>query len=203
MFEHLILQWGYIALGIGTLLEGETILIAAGALAHKGLLSMPWVVLTAFLGGFLGDLLWFYIGHRYGNGYIQKRPALAKKVEIAQNMLNKYGALFVFSFRFIYGIRMVSPVLLGVVRYPVKKYVALNLIGAFVWANIFAFVGYGLGAGFKTAWSRHGHVLELFGLACIASVMIFVGMKLYKMRERRQMLKRQIRSIESLPKSQV
>ncbi|RYZ52689.1 MAG: DedA family protein, partial [Proteobacteria bacterium] len=69
MFESLILQWGYLALAIGTLLEGETILIAAGAMAHKGLLSLPIVIVVAILGGFTGDVIWYFVGRKYGNPF--------------------------------------------------------------------------------------------------------------------------------------
>lgn len=45
----LIATYGYYALFLGTLLEGETVLVAAGYAAHRGLLELPWVIVIAFL----------------------------------------------------------------------------------------------------------------------------------------------------------
>jgi membrane protein DedA with SNARE-associated domain len=58
-FETIIAQYGYFAIIIGTFLEGETILVIGGFLAHIGLLSLPLVILSAFIGSFSGDQLYF------------------------------------------------------------------------------------------------------------------------------------------------
>lgn len=50
MMETFILRWGYLAIVAGTFFEGEAILIAGGALAHRGILFLPDVILAAFLG---------------------------------------------------------------------------------------------------------------------------------------------------------
>ena len=40
--EELLQSWGYVAILIGTFLEGETIVIFAGVFASQGMMSLPW-----------------------------------------------------------------------------------------------------------------------------------------------------------------
>ncbi|EBL6016179.1 DedA family protein, partial [Salmonella enterica subsp. enterica serovar Enteritidis] len=47
----LISQYGYAALVIGSLAEGETVTLLGGVAAHQGLLKFPLVVLSVALGG--------------------------------------------------------------------------------------------------------------------------------------------------------
>lgn len=51
----LISQYGYAALVIGSLAEGETVTLLGGVAAHQGLLKFPLVVLSVALGGMIGD----------------------------------------------------------------------------------------------------------------------------------------------------
>ena len=64
--EELVANYGYLAIVIGTFLEGETILVLGGFAAHRGFLELPWVMLCAFLGSMAGDQTFFYIGRRNG-----------------------------------------------------------------------------------------------------------------------------------------
>jgi len=47
----LLADHGYLAVFIGSLLEGETILVLAGFAAHQGLLSLPLTLTIAFIEG--------------------------------------------------------------------------------------------------------------------------------------------------------
>lgn len=58
-FEELISTYGYVAVGIGTFQEGETILILGGFASHRGYLELPWVIACAFLGTLFGDRFYF------------------------------------------------------------------------------------------------------------------------------------------------
>lgn len=40
--NNLISQYGYAALVIGSMAEGETITLLGGVVAHQGLLKFPW-----------------------------------------------------------------------------------------------------------------------------------------------------------------
>ena len=87
MLDTLVLRWGYLAVGVGTMLEGETVLLAAGAMAHKGLLALPWVMVSAFLGGVANDLMWFFVGRHAGRAFLNKRPRLAKHAGVVDRWI--------------------------------------------------------------------------------------------------------------------
>ena len=53
--ESFIETYGYAAILIGTFLEGETILVLGGFAAHRGYLSLPWVIVAAFAGTLSGE----------------------------------------------------------------------------------------------------------------------------------------------------
>jgi membrane protein DedA with SNARE-associated domain len=59
---ELIEKYGYLALLVGTLLEGETVLVMSGYAAHRGYLHLPLVMLIAFVGSSVHDQSFFWVG---------------------------------------------------------------------------------------------------------------------------------------------
>jgi membrane protein DedA with SNARE-associated domain len=171
MLESLVAKWGYAAVGAGVFFEGETIVLVAGAMAHRGLLALWAVIAAAFVGSVLGDQLWFYLGHRYGKGFIERRPHWAARTERVNALLSRFGSWYVLTFRFLYGLRTISPLFLGSAGYPIRRFVVLNIVAAALWATTFGVVGYAVGAGVHAALGRAGHVGELvaatLGLALV------------------------------------
>jgi membrane protein DedA with SNARE-associated domain len=174
MLEALIVRWGYLAVGIGVFFEGETILVIAGALAHRGLLSFPLVVATAFAGSMSGDQLWFYLGRYCGKRLLERRPRWDAAVGATQRRLDRYGVAFVLAFRFIYGMRTITPVALGMSDFPAVRFAILNVIGAALWAIGIAALGWGLGAAAGTMLQRAAHVEELVVAACAVAVAVWL-----------------------------
>nr|VUD32781.1 DedA family inner membrane protein YohD [Raoultella sp. NCTC 9187] len=60
--NNLISHYGYAALVIGSIAEGETITLLGGVAAHQGLLKFPLVVISVALGGMIGDQLLYLLG---------------------------------------------------------------------------------------------------------------------------------------------
>lgn len=138
----LISQYGYAALVVGSIAEGETITLLGGVAAHQGLLKFPLVVAAVALGGIIGDQLLYLVGRRYGMKILQRFPRLQGKIEQAQQMINRRPWLFVIGTRFMYGFRIVGPLLIGASHLPPKIFLPLNIFGAILWALIFTTLGY-------------------------------------------------------------
>lgn len=143
--EHFVQQYGYLALFIGTFLEGETIVIIGGFLAHNGYLDFWWVALASFLGSFVGDQLYFYIGRRQGMALLKKKPQWQPKLERVFRAIKTHETLFILTFRFLYGLRTVSPFALGAAGVNPFKFFILNAISAWIWAMSFTYLGYAIG----------------------------------------------------------
>ena len=146
---ELIKSYGYLAILIGTFLEGETILILGGFAAHMGFLELPWVIASAFAGSFSGDQLYFYIGRYYGPKIIAKRLSWQAGAEKVYKHLHRHQNLLILSFRFFYGFRNVTPFAVGAARVSRMRFFLLNLIGAIIWAFSFAFAGFLFGEAFR------------------------------------------------------
>lgn len=147
--EELVANYGYLAIVIGTFLEGETILVLGGFAAHRGFLELPWVMVCAFAGSMAGDQTFFYIGRRNGGRLLDKRPHWKAKSEKVLAMLEKHQTLLILGFRFLYGIRSVTPFLLGAANVPRAKFFVLNMIGAAVWAVVVGSLGYSFGVAIE------------------------------------------------------
>jgi len=144
-FEELVTHYGYIAVVIGTFFEGETILVIGGLLAHRGYLELPYVIASAFAGTMFGDQLYFYIGRIRGKKFIDSRPLWQAKSRRVFALLEKHQVLLILGFRFIYGIRTVTPFVLGSSGISPLRYLLLNICGALIWAMAVGILGFYFG----------------------------------------------------------
>ena len=136
-------DYGYPVLLIGTFLEGETILILGGLAAHLGYLSLVWVIVCGFCGTLVGDQLWFYLGRRHGKTLLARRPAWQPRAQRVFRKLERHQNLLILSFRYLYGLRTITPFAIGMSDVSYIRFAVLNLIGAALWA-----IGIGLGGYF-------------------------------------------------------
>lgn len=137
--------YGYLALLIGTFLEGETILLVAGFLAQGGTLDLSLCILSAFVGSLSGDQAAFYIGRWKGRQFVENRPKWKCRVERVHKMLERFHEVLILSFRFFYGLRNLTPFILGTTDISGLKFFVLNAIGAAIWAVAFGYAGYFFG----------------------------------------------------------
>jgi len=147
--ETLIAEYGYLAILIGTFLEGETIVILAGFAAHMGILELPWVIAAAVAGSFSGDQFYYYLGRRWGPRIIAKRLSWQEGAQKVYTHLRRHQYFLILTFRFYYGLRNVTPFAVGSAMVPRLRFFTLNLVGAVVWAVAFAYLGYLAGEAVK------------------------------------------------------
>ena len=165
--EYWINTYGYAAVFVGCFLEGETILVLGAFAAHRGYLSLTGVCLAAFAGTFFGDQLYFFLGRKYGVRLVERRRTWQSAADRARRLLDRYGIYFVLSFRFLYGLRTVSPVVIGIAGMPSRLYTPLNFVAAAVWTVALAAIGYIFGEAFVAVLEKAKRY-ELHGFAVIA-----------------------------------
>lgn len=173
--ETLIQTYGYPALFVGTVLEGETVLVMAGFAAHRGFLSLGWVMLVAFLGSFLGDQTWFYVGRLRARSFLLKRPAWQSRVDRVHRLLERHQILVVLGFRFMYGLRNVTPFVIGASGFRPGRFLFLNATGAAIWAVAGATVGYLFGQTVEVFIEQaRKYELILFAMLAVGGMLLWV-----------------------------
>ena len=172
MLESLLNTYGYPLILAGTFLEGETILVLGGVSAHMGYLSIGWVITCGFVGTLFGDQLYYYLGRRHGTGFLEKRPAWHSRAQRVHRILERYPVLLLLGFRFLYGLRTVTPFVVGTSKVSWPVYSLLNFIGAFVWALAVGLAGYYFGRGIEAVLGEIRHYeLELLTFIGIAGAL--------------------------------
>ncbi len=146
MLQQFLQDFGYLALFLGTFFEGETILVLAGFLAFRGYMDINAVVATAFFGSYAGDQLWYFLGRKHGRRFLARKPRLQLMGVKALSCIQRHPDLWVLSFRFVYGMRTVMPVAIGLSGYPPLRYLLLNGIGAMVWAAALGYAAFHFGS---------------------------------------------------------
>lgn len=157
LFYPLVFLW--------TFIEGETIVLLSGAVARTGSIDPYLLVLCAWLGSFLGDQLWFYLSRRYGRRLIARYPSSARSVSVATNLLEKHATLFILFYRFIYGVRNVASLALGLSEVRWKRFLILNFIASGIWSISFVLIGWFAGMAIK----------KIFGEATQTASFVIIG----------------------------
>lgn len=181
-------DYGYLAVALGSFLEGEAILLAGSFAASQGYLELKLVLPIAALASFLGDLPYFFAGRRYGESVMVRLPSLGRRRQRLERMLHRHHFLVVLSLRFLYGLRIVGLLTLGMSKLSACRFLCLDFIGAILWALVVCAAGYGVGRLSE----------ELFGGAATAgqismmAVILLCGLML-AMRVRWRVLARSVR----------
>jgi membrane protein DedA with SNARE-associated domain len=169
-------DWGalaYLAAAGWAFFEGETfVLLAAAAGRATGLIDPLMLMVSVWIGSFLGDQLWFTLGRKYGTRAVRKIPGAERKMASAIAFLERYGVLFVLTFRFVYGVRNVASAACGVARMPWLRFACLNFIAAGLWASSFVSAGW-----FIVGWlGEKGTIYALGSIGVV--VVLYLGFKL-------------------------
>jgi membrane protein DedA with SNARE-associated domain len=178
---ELVREWGYWAVFVGAIFEGELVLITASAFAACGYLDIVKVFSVAFLTTVTVDQFLFWIGYKVGTDWIVRRvPKIEKVRERVFSLLHRMDILFIFAFRFIYGIRTISPIIIGSAKVRPPRFVIFNILSGLCWASVGCFLGYVVGD--LVVDGQFDSVPTIIAVIGICIVVIGVSFLLYKAR---------------------
>jgi len=182
--ELLLHKFGYLAVFIGTFLEGETILVMAGFFAQRGYLELLGVILVAASGAYVGHVFWFWLGRTKGVQLLDRFPRMKKHFGKGVRIFERYGAPAIFITQWLYGLRVTCAVIIGISRISVMKFLVYEAITCIVWAIVIATAGFYFGRAVERVLGRAAHI-EKWGLLIlvVAGVAIWLW---HQWRDRRQ-----------------
>ena len=119
----------------------------------------------AVIGGFIGDQFFFFIGRRYGNRVFARFPALAARAPRVHALLRRWDAIAIILVRFLYGLRIAAPIVIGSSGIPLWRIALFDFLGAVLWAVVVASIGYFAGQAVQQLAGRLDASVVLFLLA--------------------------------------
>jgi membrane protein DedA with SNARE-associated domain len=154
MWAHWIQQYGYLALFLGTMVEGEAVLVLAGYSVAQGYLAPLRVFLLALAACITADSGYFWLGRTLGIGPIRSRPRLRPLRIRATAFVRRRGRSAAFLTRFAYGLRLVIPILLGAIRMRPSVFHRGQALGALCFTSLYLSVGFLFGRSIEAVIDR-------------------------------------------------
>lgn len=155
MEQHLdlfLMKYGYagiffaLALGVlGLPIPDEVLMTYAGYAVSRGVLHMPYTVLSAFSGASAGISISYFIGLKWGLPLLIKvGPYLhisEKKIASTQKLFARYGSYLLLVGYFLPGVRHITAYLAGIASMSYRRFAAFAYAGALVWSMTFLLLG--------------------------------------------------------------
>lgn len=141
----LIDSYGYMAVFLGGIFEGEAVLVLGGLAAYGGFLKLPLVLFFALIGAMVSDWSWFFAGRHKGRKIIEKWPKLKNLMLKSQRHIDKRAIFLSFALRFMYGFRTVVPLSLGISTIKTPVFLFFNTLGSIIWVMVIGISGYFFG----------------------------------------------------------
>ena len=138
-------SYGYFAVFLGGIFEGEAVLVLGGLAAYGGFLKLPLVLFFALIGAMVSDWSWFFAGRYKGKKVIEKWPRLKNLMLKPQKHVDKRAVFLSFALRFMYGFRTVVPLSLGMSTIRTPVFLLFNTMGLIFWVLSIGISGYFFG----------------------------------------------------------
>jgi membrane-associated protein len=151
---------------VGFFLPGDNLILLAGMLckAKPELIntSYPILVLLMTFAAVLGNVVGFWFGKFTGQKLYAKKDSIIfkqKHIELTKSYYNKYGGnMTLIIARFLPVVRTFAPIIAGVIKVDVVKFMVFNLIGAIVWILSLSSIGYFLVQWFPQIINYMGYI---------------------------------------------
>jgi membrane-associated protein len=168
--------------GLLLLLPGETVLILAGVLASRHILSLFPLIVVGCTAAALGDTSGYFLGRGPGRRRFQQTGHFlvmrADKTDRVVQLLHKHGAGAIVVSRFVGLLRVATPFVCGLTDLPPGRFFPVSLPTCLLWGATVASAGY-LGG---SAWQKVHHWIGRGSLAL--GIVILIGVLIWDRRRR-------------------
>ena len=129
---------------LGAPAPGETLLIFASVLAHRGEMSLPGLLIFGWAGSVLGDNIGYLIGKTICRGTITryggKIGLTNARISTVEETFSRYGSATVLFARFFPVLRQLNGIVAGALGMSWWRFLLFNAIGAALWVGVWVFI---------------------------------------------------------------
>lgn len=168
--EDLIRDWGYIALFLYSFGGGFVGLVFAGVLSYAGDLNIYISMLVAGTSNFLGDQFLFTLARKNKMYAKEMMGKYGRKVALAHVMMRKYGSFVVFLQKYVYGIKTLIPLAMGLTKYSATRFIVFNILATFIWSIVVGYASFTAGEYILGAADEFKYI----GLGIVAVILLTV-----------------------------
>lgn len=169
---------------LGAPVPGETLLIFASILARRGEMSLPALLVFAWVGSVLGDNIGYVIGRTLGRAtitrYGTKIGLTDARIGTIERIFSRYGSATVLFARFFSILRQLNGIVAGTLGMPWWRFLLFNAIGAALWVIVWVFAAtYFTGhAAVITRLAHHTQgVVAVLSIICIVVVVFLLVLR--------------------------
>jgi len=172
--ELLVSHYGLVVVGVGTLVEGETVLLVAGALASRGVLDFAAVWIVAACGAWCGHVIWFGVGRFVGRErMLALFPQRRRQLDALDGLIRRRSWTCIFSLQYLYGLRLLGAVALGLSSLPIGRFLVAEGVNCFTWAALVGALGYAVGESAGALLQHSGRVMWLFVSLIVVAAVVY------------------------------
>jgi len=168
--EDLIRDWGYIVLFLYSFGGGFVALVVAGILSYSGELNIAVTLIVAGIANFIGDQFLFTIARNNKSQAKNMMKKHKRKIAMAHLLMRKYGSAVIFIQKYIYGIKTLIPLAMGLTKYDYKKFLFFNIFATIAWTLIIGISSYMLGELVYTYLEE----FKTYGIAIVVLILLSV-----------------------------
>ena len=143
--------YGYIILAAYSFGGGMVALAGAGILSALGKMDIGTSILVATVANFVGDSVLFWLAQTNKKEVLKYMRKHRRKIAWTNLLMRRYGWMAVFIQKYIYGVKTLVPIIMGLSRYDLKKFIFLNFFASIVWGLVIGLGSYWFSAAVR-AW---------------------------------------------------
>jgi membrane protein DedA with SNARE-associated domain len=128
--------YGYLILAFYSFGGGMLALAGAGILSSMGKMDITLSIAIATLFNFIGDSVLFWFAQTNKKDVMRYLTKHKRKIAYTNLIMRKYGDLAVFIQKYIYGVKTLVPIIMGMSKFDLKRFMVLNLFASIVWGLV-------------------------------------------------------------------
>ncbi len=139
---HNLSLYGYIILALYSFGGGMVALAGAGILSAMGKMDITISIAIASIFNFIGDTVLFYFAKTNKKEVLNYLKKHRRKIAYTNIIMRKYGDLAVFIQKYIYGVKTLVPILMGMSKFDLKRFTLLNFFASIIWGLVVGLISY-------------------------------------------------------------